>query len=297
VDLIVQPQEGLAPVLAALKQAKKSIDLTIFRLDRAEIVKALGEAVERGLAVRALIAHTNGSGDKALRKLELKLLEKGVTVARSSDDLARYHGKMVILDRDRLLLLGFNYTKLDVEKSRSFGLIVEDDGVVNETVRLFEADLLKQDYTPRHEALVVSPDNARERLATFISGAREQLLIYDARLSDRSMIRLIEERARAGVDVRVLGHCASVAAGRIRWDRLPRYRLHIRAIVRDGEEAFVGSQSLRKAELDERREVGMLLAHRPTVRRIINTFEEDWVLTDAAKAAAKGEAREAAASA
>jgi phosphatidylserine/phosphatidylglycerophosphate/cardiolipin synthase-like enzyme len=285
--LIVQPQEGLAPVIAALKLAQKSVDITIFRLDRNEIVKALADAVQRGVAVRALIAHTNSSGDKALRKLELKLLERGVTVARSSDDLVRYHGKVVIIDRTRMLLLGFNYTKLDLDKSRSLGLIVEDDTVVKEAVRLFEADLLKQDYTPRHEALVVSPENARERLSDFIRTARQQLVIYDARLSDRSMIKLIAERVKAGVDVRILGHVAKASA--LTWDKLPRYRLHIRAMVRDGEAAFVGSQSLRKVELDQRREVGMLISHRPTVRRILGTFEEDWALTAVAKQAPKAE--------
>ncbi|MBI2221895.1 MAG: phosphatidylserine synthase [Acidobacteria bacterium] len=295
-DLIVQPQEGLVPILAAIADAKKSIDITVFRLDRAAVIKALAEAVQRGVAVRALIAHTNSSGDKALRKLELKLLDEGVTVARSDDDLVRYHGKMIIVDRGRLLLLGFNYTKLDIDKSRSLGLIVEDDAVVKEAIRLFEADLLKQQYTPRHHALVVSPENARERLASFIRGAREQLVIYDARLSDRSMIRLIEERAKAGVDVRVLGRCAKAGA-RLKWDTLAHYRLHIRAIVKDGEHAFVGSQSLRKVELDERREVGMLIAHRPTVRRILATFDEDWALTAAAREAAQAAGKEAAASA
>lgn len=290
----MQPQEGLAPVLAALKLAEKSIDVTIFRLDRAELVKALGDAVQRGVAVRALIAHTNSGGDKALRKLEAKLLDRGVTVARSAEDLVRYHGKMAIMDRTRLLLLGFNYTKLDLA-SRSLGLVVEDDGVVKEAVRLFEADLLKQDYHPKHDALVVSPDNARERLSEFIRGAREQLVIYDARLSDRAMIKLLSERVKAGVDVRVLGHVAK--ASTLRWGKLSKYRLHIRAMVRDGEQAFVGSQSLRKVELDERREVGMLISHRPTVRRILNTFEEDWALTDAAKEALKVAEAEAAASA
>jgi phosphatidylserine/phosphatidylglycerophosphate/cardiolipin synthase-like enzyme len=295
VDLIVQPHDGIAPVLAAIKAATKSIDLTIFRLDRSEVVRAVGEAVDRGVAVRALIAHTNGSGDKALRKLELKLLDHGVTIARSSDDLVRYHGKMVIIDRDRLLLLGFNYTRLDLEKSRSLGLVIEDDAVVKEAVRLFEADLLKQDYAPKHDALVVSPENARERLTEFIRGAREQLLIYDARLSDRAMIKLITDRMKAGVDVRVLGHVTKNST--LTWQKLPRYRLHIRAIVRDGDQAFVGSQSLRKVELDERREVGMLTAHRQTVKRIQSTFEEDWALTAAAKAASAAAEKEAAASA
>ena len=36
-------------------------------------------------------------------------------------------------------------------------------------------------------------------------------------------------------------------------------RLHVRAIVRDGTHAFVGSQSLRKDELENRREVGLII--------------------------------------
>ena len=39
--------------------------------------------------------------------------------------------------------------------------------------------------------------------------------------------------------------------------KLASMRLHVRAIVRDGTRAFVGSQSLRKDELENRREVGL----------------------------------------
>ena len=53
-------------------------------------------------SVRALIAHTNRGGEKSLRKLEMRLLEAGVTVARTADDLPRYHGKMMIVDDDAL---------------------------------------------------------------------------------------------------------------------------------------------------------------------------------------------------
>jgi hypothetical protein len=37
---------------------------------------------------------------------------------------------------------------------------------------------------------------------------------------------------------------------------MPTHRLHVRAMARDGDAAFVGSQSLRALELDGRREVG-----------------------------------------
>src|SRR6478672_9038753 len=97
--LIIQPDAGVAPVVMAIKQDKKSLDLTIFRLDRNEVTSALEAAVARGVNVRALIAHTHSGSDKALRKLELRLLAAGVTVSRTGDDLVRYHGKMMIVDQ------------------------------------------------------------------------------------------------------------------------------------------------------------------------------------------------------
>ncbi len=37
-----------------------------------------------------------------------------------------------------------------------------------------------------------------------------------------------------------------------------KLKLHVRCIIRDRKSAFVGSQSLRKLELDQRREVGLI---------------------------------------
>ncbi len=87
--LIVQPRDGLSSIVSAIRLAKKEIDLVIFRFDRPEIEKALDAAVKRGVRVRALIAHTNRGGEKNLRKLEQKLLEAGVTVARTGDEFPR----------------------------------------------------------------------------------------------------------------------------------------------------------------------------------------------------------------
>ena len=119
------------PLLKAVRRARKTIDIVIFRFDRVELEKALEAAVARGVVVRALIAHTNRGGEKSLRRLELRLLNAGVTVARTADDLPRYHGKLLLVD-DALYVFGFNYTKLDIEKSRSFGIMTRDKRLVKE---------------------------------------------------------------------------------------------------------------------------------------------------------------------
>ena len=286
-DLIIQPDDGLAALLHAVRHAKNKVDILIFRFDRAELEKALEAAVARGVVVRALIAHTNRGGEKSLRKLELKMLAAGVIVARTADDLLRYHGKLMIVD-DELYVLGFNFTKLDLEKSRSFGIVTKDPKLVKEACALFDADSTRQPYTPTHDRLVVSPESSRKILADFIEGAKKQLLIYDGKVTDRAMLKLLQARARDGVEIRVLGKAGKGVIG-IDARKMPGLRLHVRAIVRDGAAAFVGSQSLRKVELDGRREVGVIVSDTALAKGMQEVFEADWLKTTSKSEAAKAE--------
>jgi phosphatidylserine/phosphatidylglycerophosphate/cardiolipin synthase-like enzyme len=291
VKLIIQPDDGLTPLVKAVRNARKTIDILIFRFDRVELEKALEAAVTRGVVVRALIAHTNRGGERVLRKLELRLLDSGVTVARTADDFPRYHGKLMIVD-ETLYVFGFNYTKLDIEKSRSFGIVTKNPRLVKEAAALFEADRTRQDYAPNSDQLVVSPETSREILSKFIKKAKKQLLIYDAKVSDRLMLRLLAERAKAGVEIRMFGKLGKGAAG-IDARKLPDLRLHVRAIIRDGASAFMGSQSLRKLELDGRREVGVITRDSRIARKMQAVFESDWSQTpEAVQAAAKDSEKE-----
>jgi phosphatidylserine/phosphatidylglycerophosphate/cardiolipin synthase-like enzyme len=279
VELIVQPVDGTTLMIDAIKGAVKSVDIAIFRLDLKDLEKALEAAVARGVQVRALIAHINSGGDKRLRQLELRMLDKGVMVSRTADELVRYHAKMMIVDREALHVYGFNFTAIDV-RSRSFGIVTKDRKLVQEAIRLFEADVTRQEYEPAlDEGFVVSPENAREQLATFIKRARKSLAIYDPKLADPQMIRLLQQRVKHGVDVRLIGKLGK-RGGDLRVQKMPGHRLHVRAMVRDGDTAFVGSQSLRALELDMRREVGIIVRDPKVVKGICDVFEQDWARTD-----------------
>jgi phosphatidylserine/phosphatidylglycerophosphate/cardiolipin synthase-like enzyme len=268
--------------MRAVQHAKRSIDLVIFRFDRVDLEKALAAAVARGVVVRVLIAYTNGGGEKLLRKLEPRLLEAGVTVTRTADDLPRYHGKMTIID-DELFVLGFNFTRQDIERSRSFGLITHDQKLIREAASLFEADSTRQPYTSGHDRFVVSPESSRERLTAMIEKARKQLLIYNDNISDKLILRLLRERAADGVKIRVIGKLAKDVPG-ITARKLSDMRLHVRALISDGTTVFVGSQGLRKPEMDERREVGLIVKDSRIAKKIQAVFEADWALGKGPKA-------------
>ena len=270
--VIVQPEGGITPVLRAIKHAKQRVDLAIFRTDRKEIEKALAAAVERGVRVRVLVAHTNHGGESRLRKLERRLLDVGVTVARTGEEFLRYHGKYLITD-DTLHVFTFNFTRTDTRKSRGFGVSTRDKSTLKQACELFEADCARQAFTPTSSCLVVSPENARDTLTAFIKEAKRQLLIYDVNLQDGSFIQLLKARAAAGVDVRVIG---KAKGSNLDVRPLATMRLHARAIVRDGAKVFVGSQSLRRPELNLRREVGVIISNASVTRKLRDLFEADW---------------------
>ena len=115
--LIIQPDAGVAPIVTAIKQAKKSDrhpDLPSRSLR--EIARALGGAVPRGVRVRALTAHQQPRRHQEPPQARDALCSRGgVTVSRTADDLVRYHGKMMILDgSDSSHVYGFNFTGLDI---------------------------------------------------------------------------------------------------------------------------------------------------------------------------------------
>ena len=280
--VLIQPGEGVTPLVRAIDRARKSLEIVIFRFDRGEIASALESAVHRGVFVHALIAYTSRGGEKNLRRLETRLLEKGVTVARTADDLVRYHDKFMIVDRKLLYVLAFNFTYLDLEHSRTFGVVTQNRQLVEEAAKLFEADTRRRPYTAGLDNFVVSPANARKRLARFIEGARKQLLIYDPKVSDAAMVRLLQERARAGVEIRIIGRLTRKSA-KLPVLKLPHLRLHTRTIIRDQHQVFIGSQSLRELELDTRREVGIIFQDGKAVSRLTNVFEEDWRLAEEAR--------------
>jgi phosphatidylserine/phosphatidylglycerophosphate/cardiolipin synthase-like enzyme len=197
----------------------------------------------------------------------------------------------MIIDRRILHVYGFNFTRLDIEKSRSFGIITKNPELVSEASKLFEADFERQPYAAGNNRFVVSPVNARDRLAAFIKGARRELLIYDPRLSDDAMLRLITDRM-SGVKVRVIGKVES--KWNVKCEKYPGKRLHIRAIIRDGERAFLGSQSLRRLELEKRREVGIIVTDETVVRQMRRIFQRDWALTESGRKKAKKKEEKAA---
>src|SRR5207244_12630971 len=106
-----------------------------------------------------------------------------------------------------------------------FGMCTIKRQLVHDAVKLVECDTKRQNYQPGSTKFLVSPSNARKQLAAFMKGARKELLIYDLKITDREMIRALEERAEVGVQIRIIGKMnRKNSAVTVR--KLERMRLH-----------------------------------------------------------------------
>ena len=133
----------------------------------------------------------------------------------------------------------------------------------------------------RLDVFVVSPENSRKSLGKFLKRAKKQLLIYDPKISDKEMIRILRERAKAGVEIRIIGRITARLDLTVK--KSTSVRLHTRTIIRDQHQAFIGSQSLRSAELDSRRELGLIVRESKIIKKLIDTFESDWKANETTK--------------
>ena len=208
VKLIIQPDDGVAPVVQAIDKAKKTIDIVIFRFDsRRGRDRRSHAAVHRGVVVRALIAHTNKGGEKNLRKLELRLLEArrhGGADRRRPDALPRQDDDR--RRRGRCTSTASTTPSSTSSKSRSFGIVTRDKQGRARGGASCSRPTRCARTTRRRTAGWWSARRTRARVLTeFIKGARKQLLIYDAQVSDNAIQKVLQERAKAGVEIRILG--------------------------------------------------------------------------------------------
>jgi hypothetical protein len=76
--------------------------------------------------------------------------------------------------------------------------------------RLFRADCTRSKYATKTDTFVVSP-RTPEGARRVPERAKKELLIYDPKISDKEMLRILQARAKAGVEIKVIGSVASAA--------------------------------------------------------------------------------------
>ncbi len=281
-ELVIGPNGFQPKILAEIDGAKSAIDLFMYQLDVQAIVDALVAAHKRGVKVRVLLDLKQAVNGAAKSKLEAG----GVAVKAAPASFDNAHAKTMVVDGARALVLSGNFNGYTMQQERNYAALDLAADDVADVEAVFERDWSGAALDLSCTRLVVSPDNARDRLGKLVAGAKKSLDLAVMYVSDADMLKAIKARAAAGVPVRVLladpawiagnsATAADLAAAGIPAKFYKKLDLHAKLVLTDAA-AFVGSENLSYTSLQKNREIGVLLTEPTPLAGIRKQFEADW---------------------
>ncbi len=293
--LVVQPDDGRAPVLDAFNNAQTSIDLMIYLLSDRDVITALKNAVLRGVAVRVMLEQNPCcSNDNTMQRTVFgELQEARVQMQWTNPAFRLTHAKMAVVDGTIALIMSQNLTKTAFSFNREADIVDRDPTDIAALEALFVADWGRTPYTPSDPNLVIANTNARQKFLTLIGGATKSLAIESEEMQDPAIIDALIAAQKRGVAVRYIGATTPAgtttpqrddnAAGRKRLTGagasvrlLAAPYVHTKTVVADGLVAFVGSENFSAASLDTNREIGILMTDTAIIGRLTSVFTKDW---------------------
>lgn len=184
-SIIIYPNEhGLMAknvILDEIKSAHTSIQMSIYQIRDADIVKALCEKSNAGIGVDVLyesIPYTHAFNQKTGDDTDLFSLlhNSNVQLHQRPENLitrfpkGHYHARYIILDNSLFLLTTGNFDKTTFDHCRDFGVVFTKEK--NETIftalaELFMRDIRNQSISDllTYETLIIGPHFQRELVA------------------------------------------------------------------------------------------------------------------------------------
>jgi phosphatidylserine/phosphatidylglycerophosphate/cardiolipin synthase-like enzyme len=277
------PEAGEAPFVQVLSGAKSSIRVFIYLMGYGAILDTLTAKAKAGVEVRVVMDVGKASVNQ---KYHDQLKAAGAEVRWSNPKFPYMHAKVIIVDGKEALISTGNFSKsYSILLERNFLARVADPEDVSDLVALFDADWEQRTPELACTRLLVSPINAKQRLLALIDSARESLAVESMQLADSDVRARVAGRQAAGVNVRAIladsswisanaDAAAFLRAHGVEARTIPH--CHVKAIIADGDRAYVGSENLSYTSLVKNREVGVVLTEAPAVKVMTDTFEKDW---------------------
>ncbi|MBI2893400.1 MAG: hypothetical protein HYY06_07590 [Deltaproteobacteria bacterium] len=288
VTLDAQPDEGMGNLVDFINGAESSIDVAIYLIgDNNDVFDALARRAGE-IDVRVIV-----DGGETWDSTRETLEDAGAQTKIQPDEFVYqeygpfYHIKVMVVDRDRAWISTGNLLEPYMSSERNFDVYDEDAQDVEDLQEIFDADWDRRSPDIDCTRLIVSPENARERILAFIDGAEESLSIESMQLKDREVRSHVAARAAEGVDVRIILADGCWVSDNMdardflegegispRW--MLEYSAHVKMMLADDRIAYVGSVNMSQNSIDRNREVGLALDDDASIETLSDTFEHDW---------------------
>ena len=204
-QLIVEPDQGVDPVLELIGSAQKSLRTAQFTLDDPRFIDAILAARRRGVELAVMLNPHKSSGERGNDETFERLKRAKIPVEWTNPRFAVTHQKSMLIDDQVGLIASFNLSAKYFGETRDHGIVTRDPAQIAIMREAFTADWKRAHFAPPDDSdLIWSPDNSRRRIAEFIDSAKRKLDIQHPKFVDGVIIDRIAAAVARGVHVRVL---------------------------------------------------------------------------------------------
>ena len=314
--LRVFPDAKRDAIVDFIMQAKESILIAAYKLSDPSIIQVLKEAAQRGVRVKVLFESSVYKHNRQeVHESQLQILEGNDFIElypRSSEAFKQVHHKLIIIDGKKSLIGTINFdaesfdgiqgkdSSLEEVPTRDFALETEDREVIEELIRVFEADIKGQAASYAHPNLVWGPHFQRAKLKHLIEGAQKTLDFYQQDIQDADLMNTVIEAVKRGVKVRLIMMPYPFDKTHQKDGNIPHQNdlikaggnvglypkdlyIHAKALLIDGEEPHgklcITSTNFYPSSLNENRELGLIVtkdASPKAVEDFKKVFSQDW---------------------
>jgi len=281
-QLIIEPDNGREPILAAISNAESSVNLVIYGLTDLSFAQALAISKNNGKTIHVLLEpHPYKIPEENTESIRF-LQHAHIPLHWPSTQFRFLHQKTFVFDNRIALVMTFNLTNSSFKNERNFALLITNPSMVQEIQRVFDADWQHQSITVSHPNLVWSPDNSRKKILALLQQAQSEIKIYTENITDYQIIGALAKAARSHINVQILLSSKPnkkslnylTHAGVVIYQS-HHYLIHAKAIMIDRKRALIGSINLTQPSLDSNRELSVITENNSIIQTLITTFNHD----------------------
>jgi len=294
--LIVEPDDGLGPVLEFIGSAQASLLIKQFTFTDESLIDAVIARKQAGVDVRVMLNAARSGGDRANDETFERFSAAGIAVQWANPKFYVTHEKSMVVDEKTALVATFNMCLKYFTATRDYGVIIDDPVHVAQIVEVFNADWNHDDWVPSvYEGLLWSNSNSRYHMARFIDSATHRIDVQHPKFVDAVILDHLAAAVERGVKVHVLcGGRHGISEGDVldtfaslrtlrrfgaKVHKQKNLRVHAKLMIVDDERALVGSMNIDRSAFDLRRELGITVTEPAVVARLKEVFERDWELS------------------
>lgn len=275
----------LDEIVKKIEKSKEKVYIEVYMFTENRIKTALIKAKKRWIDIKIILEKdpymAYSINDKTYNELKKNNID---VVWSNTKNYSLNHSKMLIID-DEVILSTWNLTYSTFTQNRDLFVFIKDEKILNDFLKIFDYDFNWIKNYIENENIVISPDNSRIKIEKLFESAKNDIKIYMQYLNDEKMNKkLIELKKKNNLQIQVViaetsinnDTTKSLIKAWIEIKKIPKYKMHSKAILIDNETIFIWSVNFSSYSLDKNRELWILTKDKQLIMDFLSVFKTDF---------------------